>query len=165
MKKLALAIMLGLGVMVSGCGNTDTATHQQTTKVECGYTHGDFGSYTASNPVQLDVGKQFGFNGAKFDTKGIDGENKKLYGVIIRDGVGLYEIDVNNAPQGWDKLENSDNVYQVDEVVRGRALVGDLVDEGIYPMEKVKDVSDLLKFVDVTTVKAHIVHHHTKECK
>lgn len=165
MKKLAIAVMLGLGIMVSGCGNQQT-TQQQTTKVECGYEHGDFGGYTASNPVQLEVGKQFGFGGAmEFDSKRIDAENHKVYGLVIRDDVALYEVDVNNAPQGWDKLENRNNVYIADNIIRERMLVGDLVDQGIYPIEKVKDVSDLLKFVDVTIVQAHIVHHHTKECK
>lgn len=163
MKKLAVAVMLGLGVLVSGCGNNQPT--QQQTKIECGYVHGNFGSHTASNPVQLEVGKQFGFSGATFDSKRLDGENKKVYGLVVKNGVCLYEVDVNNAPQGWEKLENQNNVYVVDNITRERMLVSDLVDMGIYPMEKVKDVNDLLKFVDVTTVQAHIVHHHTKECK
>lgn len=40
MKKLALAVMLGIGVMVSGCGNNDTQVNnvptQQTQKVDDG---------------------------------------------------------------------------------------------------------------------------------
>lgn len=163
MKKLAVAIMLGLGIMVSGCGNTQPT--QQTQKIECGYTHGDFGSYTASNPVQLEVGKQFGFSGATFDSKRLDAENSIVYGLITRkQQVCLYEVNVKDA-QGWDKLENKNNVYVADEVIRQRMLVADLVDADIYPLEKVDNVNDLGKFVDVTIVKAHIVHTHNEECK
>lgn len=174
MKKLTLAIMLGLGIMVSGCGHIDTtqmdnAVTKVPQKVECNYKHGDFGSYTASNPVQLEVGKQFGFKGATFNSKKatVTDDNKQVvYGLISRDtSIALYEVDVTNAPNGWDKLENSNNVYVVDNIIRERALVADLVNEGIYPIEQVKNVNDLYNFADITIVNAHIVHTHTKECK
>lgn len=164
MKKLAVAIMLGLGVMVSGCGNHQQV--EQAQKVECGYTHGYFGSYTASNPVQLEVGEQFGFNGSvKFDVKRINAEDHILYGVVIKDGdVGLYQVNVSGA-NGWDRLENKNNVYMADEVIRDKVLVADLVESGVYPKEKLENISDLGKFVNVTIVKGHIVHTHAKECK
>lgn len=168
-RKLTVAILFGV-CLIGGCshGHVDTTdnTNKATQKVECNYQHGDFGSYTASNPIELVQGKQFGFNGsAHFDSKRLDTENKKVYGLVIKNGVCLYEVDVNNAPNGWNTLENQNNVYVADEVIRERMLIGDLVDQGIYPIEKVDNINDLLKFVDVTIVKAHIVHIHTKDCK
>ncbi len=169
MKKLTATILIGMGLLMGGCGTNQQTVPQQTqTKVECGYTHGDFGSYTASNPVQLEAGKQFGFRGATFDSKRVgvtDDGKQKAFGLIIRnEQLCLYEIDVTGK-KDWKELNNTNNTYVADEVTREKILLGDLVNEGIYPMEKVKDVSDLYKFVDVTIVKAHLVHTHTKECK
>lgn len=170
--KIAIGVIMGC-MVINGCMSNSTpketkpVTQQEQQKIECGYEHGSFGSYTASNPIQLQVGQQFGFGGAmEFDSKRIDAENHKVYGLVIRDDdVALYEIDVNNAPKGWDKLENKQNVYVADDVIRERMLVADLVDAGAYPLKKVDNVNDLGKFVDVTLVKAHIVHVHNEECK
>lgn len=166
-KTLTATILIGMGLLMGGCGSNTNQPNMQA-KVECGYVHGDFGSYTASNPVQLEVGKQFGFKGATFDSKKVgvtDDGKQKAYGLIIRnEQLCLYEIDVTDK-KDWKELDNKNNTYVADEVTREKILLADLVNEGIYPMEKVKDVSTLYKFVDVTIVKAHLVHTHTKECK
>mgnify|MGYP006944915749 FL=1 len=74
MKKLAIAIMLGIGVMVSGCGNN--ATHQtQQVKQVCTYNNvnlKDMGTSSASRPV-IDNGMTFSFNQyVKFNGKKVD---------------------------------------------------------------------------------------------
>lgn len=169
MKKLVVATMIGLSILgLAGCGNNTQTTAQQ--KVQCQYmkvTQSDMGPHSASFPV-IDNGSTFNFSGATFDSKKVEvtDDGKQIAkGLISRKtNICLYEIDVTGKT-GWDKLENRNNVYMADEVVREKVLVADLVNEGIYPMEKVNDVNDLYKFANVTIVKGHLVHTHTKECK
>ena len=159
MKKLAVAVMLGISVMASGCGSQQ-ATPQQV----CTYNNVDLkamGSYSASNPV-IGNGMTFSFNNAvQFNSKKVDVVDGKqiVYGMITKDNnLCLYEIDVNGK-QGWDKLENTKNVYQADSVDREQVSAFDLYNMGL-PVG-----TDLNKVVNVTYVKGHVVHTHTKECK
>ena len=169
MKKLALAIMLSLGVLISGCGNQQQP--QQQVKQVCQYDNVDLkamGSYSASQPV-IDAGMTFSFsNSAKLYGKTVDvtDDGKQVvYATAIQDGkLCLYEIDVTGK-DGWDKLENTNNVYKADEVNRYKMLCADLVDAGIYPMDLVNDINDLGKFINVTTIKGHLEHTHIKGCK
>lgn len=163
MKKLAIAIMLGIGVMVSGCGNN--ATHQtQQVKQVCTYNNVDLknmGTSSASRPV-IDNGMTFTFDRyVQFKDKKVDVVDGKqvVYGMVNKDNnLCLYEIDVTDK-QGWDKLENTNNVYQVDIVERSQVSALELYNIGL----PVGD--DLNKLVNVTYIKGHIVHTHTKECK
>ncbi len=163
MKKLAIAIMLGIGVMVSGCGNN--ATHQtQQVKQVCTYNNvnlKDMGTSSASRPV-IDNGMTFSFNQyVKFNGKKVDVVDGKqlVYGMVSKDNnLCLYEIDVTDK-QGWNKLENTNNVYQVDSVERSQVSAFELYDMGL-PVD-----TDLNKLVNVTYIKGHVVHTHTKECR
>lgn len=163
-------IVLGLGHM-AGCGSTNTTTQvQQQQNAQCEYNKVNYecsGSYSASQPV-VDKGNTLKFNDIKFTAKKADitenGRQIVRAMVCTEKSMCLYEVDVTGK-EGWDKLENRNNVYMVDEVTREKMLVADLVDNGVYPLEKVNDINDLGKFIPVTIVKAHLVHTHTKECK
>lgn len=167
---IAGVIFVGLSHL-GGCGSTNTSTTPtQQTKVKCEYNKVSYecsGSYSASQPV-VDKGNTLKFNDIKFTSKKADvtedGRQIVRAMVCTEKSMCLYEVDVTGK-NGWDRLENRNNVYMVDEVTREKMLVADLVDNGVYPMEKVNDINDLGKFIPVTIVKAHLLHTHNKECK
>lgn len=162
-KTLTATILLGIGLLVGGCGNQQPSTHQQNKQI-CTYNKvdlKDMGSYSASNPI-MDKGMTFNFNNAvQFNSKKVDVvDNKKvIYATVAKDeNLCLYEIDVTDK-QGWKKLENTNNVYQVDYVEHAQSSAFDVYNMGIAVD------CDLNKIVNVTYIKGHIVHTHTKECK
>ena len=164
MKKLAVATMIGLSLLVGGCGNNDVQTTQQVKQV-CEYNNIDekgMGSYTASCPIRLTNGMKFSFsNAVEFNGKKVDIVDGKqmVYSVIAKDdSLCLYEIDVTDK-QGWDKLQNPNNVYQVDTIERAEVAAFDLYSMGL-PID-----TELNKMVHVTHIKGHLVHTHSKECK
>lgn len=151
-KTLTATILIGMGLLMGGCGNNQPT--QQ--KVQCEYTQvNKLGSYSASNPL-VDTDKLFSFNGTKFDNKQLDVDeqgNKIVKAIVIRkDHVAIYEVNVSTLGEGWDKLENSNNVYQVDEVIRERVPA--------YELGQLSQNDNAFDMVDVTFVKAHGVHTH-----
>lgn len=163
MKKLTAAILLGIGLLAGGCGNS--TQHDQQVKQVCAYDNIDekgMGSYTASCPIRLANGMKFSFsNVAQFNSKKVDIVDGKsiAYAMITKDdSLCLYEIDVTDK-QGWDKLQNPNNVYQVDTVERAEVLAYDLYQMGL-PID-----TEVNKMVHVTHIKGHLVHTHTKGCK
>lgn len=151
-KTLTAAILLGLGLLAGGCGNNQQA--QQ--KVVCDYTKVEkLGSYSASNPL-VDTNKLFSFNGTEFNNKQLDVDengNKIVKAIVIRkDHIAMYEVNVSTFADGWGKLENRNNVYQVDEVVRERVPA--------YELGNLSQAENAMDMVDVTLVKAHGVHTH-----
>lgn len=163
-KTLTAAILLGMGLLVGGCGSQQPVQHKQQVKQVCVYDKvdvGGMGSYSASQPV-IDNGMTFSFNNAvNFKSKKVDiVEGKQmLYAMITKDdSLCLYEIDVAGK-DGWGKLENPNNVYQVDTVERAEVLAYDLYNMGL-PID-----TEINKMVHVTHIKGHLVHTHTKECK
>lgn len=165
-KTLTAAILLGMGLLVGGCGNNQPAQHNQQQKVVCQYEATSqyklMGSYTASQPVGISNGAKFSFNtSVEFNGKKIDiADGKKMvYAMVTKnESLCLYEIDVTDK-QGWDKLQNPNNVYQVDSVEHAEVLAYDLYNMGL-PIN-----TEVNKIVHVTHIKGHLVHTHTKECK
>lgn len=165
MKKLTAAILLGIGLLAGGCGNNQPnmqANNQ--TQQTCEYNKVDMdamGSYSASRPV-IDNGMTFSFDrNVKFNSKKVDVVDDKqiVYAIITKDdALCLYEIDVTGK-DGWGKLENTKNVYQVDTVECTQVLAYDLYNMGL-PID-----TEVNKIVHVTHIKGHLVHTHTKECK
>ena len=154
MKKLIAATLLGLGLLTGGCGSQQTQPAQQ--KVACDYANVEkLGSYSASNPL-VDTNKLFSFNGTTFDNKQLDADengNKIVKAIVIRkDHIAMYEVNVSTFADGWGKLENKNNVYQVDEVVRERVPA--------YELGNLSQAENAMDMVDVTFVKAHGVHTH-----
>lgn len=154
MKKLIAATLLGLGLLAGGCGNNNTQPVQQ--KVTCNYTNVEkLGSYSASNPL-VDTNRLFSFNSTEFNNKQLDVDengNKIVKAIVIRkDHIAMYEVNVSTFADGWGKLENKDNVYQVDEVVRERVPA--------YELGNLSRAENAMDMVDVTFVKAHGVHTH-----
>lgn len=154
MKTLTAAILLSLGLLVGGCGSNQPA--QQV----CEYNKvdvGAMGSYSASQPV-IDNGMTFSFNrNVKFNSKKADVVDGKqmVYAITTKDdSLCLYEIDVTGK-DGWGKLENTKNVYQVDTVERTQVLAYDLYNMGL-PID-----TEVNKMVIVTHIKGHLVHTHT----
>ena len=166
MKKLTAAILLGIGLLASGCGNsTQQVKHDQQVKQVCAYDNIDeksMGSYTASCPIRLTNDMKFSFsNATQFNSKKVDIVDGKsiVYAMIAKDNsLCLYEIDVTDK-QGWDKLQNPNNVYQVDTVERAEVLAYDLYQMGL-PID-----TEVNKMIHVTHIKGHLVHTHTKGCK
>lgn len=168
MKKLGVILVGGI-ILISGCHQQAPdkvqTTHEQPVKQVCTYNNvdeGAMGSYTASEPIKLINGKTFSFNkNVEFNIKkvGVIDEKDMLLGVVTKDeSLCMYEIDVTGK-QGWDKLENPNNVYQVDSVERENVLAYDLYQMGL-PID-----TEVNKMVHVTHIKGHLVHTHTKECK
>lgn len=164
-KTLTVAILLGMGLLVGGCGNNQPAQHDQQVKQVCEYNNIDekgMGSYTASCPIRLNNGMKFSFsNVVEFNSKKVDIVDGKqmVYSVIAKDdSLCLYEIDVTDK-QGWGKLQNPNNVYQVDAIERAEVAAFDLYSMGL-PID-----TELNKIVHVTHIKGHLVHTHNKECK
>lgn len=155
MKKLTTAILLGIGLLVGSCGNNQPT--QQ--KVTCNYTNVEkLGSYSASFPT-VDTNKLFSFNDTTFDNKQLDVDengNKIVKAIVIcKDNVAMYEVNVSTFADGWGKLENENNVYQVDEIVCERVPA--------YELGNLSKAENALDMVNVTYVKAHGVHTH-KNC-
>lgn len=151
-KTLTATILIGMGLLMGGCGSNQPT--QQ--KVQCEYTQVDtLGSYSASNPL-VDTGKLFSFNGTQFDNKQLDVDeqgNKIVKAIVIRkDHIAMYEVNVSTLGEGWGKLENSNNVYLVDEVVRERVPA--------YELGQLSQSDNAFDMVGVTFVKAHGVHTH-----
>ena len=154
MKKLIAATLLGLGLLAGGCGSQQTQPTQQ--KVQCEYNQVEkLGSYSASNPL-VDANKLFSFNGTTFDNKQLDVDengNKIVKAIVIRKyHIAMYEVNVSTFADGWGKLENKNNVYQVDEVVRERVPA--------YELGNLSQAENAMDMVNVTLVKAHGVHTH-----
>lgn len=152
MKKLTVAILLGLGLLAGGCGNNQPTQQKMT----CNYTQVEkLGSYSASNPL-VDTNKLFSFNGTEFNNKQLDVDengNKIVKAIVIRKGhIAMYEVNVSTFADGWGKLENKNNVYQVDEVVHERVPA--------YELGNLSQAENAMDMVDVTLVKAHGVHTH-----
>ena len=162
MKKANL-LVAALLVMsfAGGCGNNQ---NQATT--HCAYTvdsqASNLGRGSASNPVALDNNIKFNFaQSMQFDKKIVDiVDGHKIVKALINNGENLclYEIDVTDV-EGWDTLENKNNVYQVDSITREKVSAIELYDMGLY------NGDDLTKLCNVTTVKGHLVHTHTDACK
>ena len=163
MRKASLLVVASLMVMsfTAGCGNNNqTTTH-------CAYTvssqASDLGHGSASNPVGLDNNIKFNFSsGMHFDKKLVNVvDGRKIVSALDNNGTNLcvYEIDVTDAPEGWDKVENKNNVYQVDSIERQKVSAMELYNMGLY------NGDDLTKVCTATTVKAHLVHTHTNACK
>lgn len=164
-KILTAAILVGMSLVAGGCGSNQPAQSDQQAKQVCQYNKIDepyMGSYTASCPIKLSNGMTFSFsNVAEFNGKKVDiVEGKQMiYATITKDDcLCLYEIDVTDK-QGYDKLENKNNVYQVDAVERAEVLAYDLYQMGL-PID-----TEVNKMVQVTHIKGHLVHTHSKECK
>lgn len=152
MKKLVLATMVCLGLLVSGCGSNT----QQTQKVVCEYNQNEkLGSYSVFNPIVAN-GQLFSFNSTKFDNKQVDIDengNKIVKAIVIRkDHIAMYEVNVSTFNDGWGTLENNKNVYQVDEIVKERVPA--------YELGNLSLAENAMDMVDVTLVKAHGVHTH-----
>lgn len=151
-KTLTAAILLGLGLLAGGCGNNQPVQQKMT----CNYTQVEkLGSYSASNPL-VDTNKLFSFNGTEFNNKQLDVDengNKIVKAIVIRkDHIAMYEVNVSTFADGWGKLENRNNVYQVDEVVRERVPA--------YELGNLSQAENAMDMVDITFVKAHGVHTH-----
>lgn len=154
MKKLALAIMLGLGVMMSGCGNNT---------IKCEYTQiHTLMSGSSASPC-LNKGDKFNFNNPKFDNKiqDINENGEKVVKVLKNNGdkITIYEINVSTLKDGWGTVENENNVYVADAVKIEKIPAYQLAEIGLY------NGNNLAEMVTATHVKAHGVHTHGKECK
>ena len=145
-----------------GCGN-----NQSTETTHCAYTvssqASDLGHGSASNPVRLDNNIKFNFSSSMyFDKKIVDiVDGRKIVKALVNNGENLciYEIDVTDAPDGWDKLENKNNVYQVNSIERQKVSAMELYNIGLY------NGDDLTKVCNTTIVKGQLVHTHTDVCK
>lgn len=163
--KIAIGVIMGC-MVINGCISDNTPKENKpAVQRVCEYNNIDekgMGSYTASRPVGLTNGSKFSFsNGVEFNTKkvGVIDDKDMMLGVIAKDdSLCMYEIVVTGK-QGWDKLQNPNNVYQVDSIERTKLLAYDLYQAGL-PID-----TEANKMVHVTHVKGHLVHTHTKECK
>lgn len=169
--KIAIGVIMGC-MVINGCMSNSTpkenkpaVQQEQQVKQVCEYNNIDekgMGSYTASEPIHLTNGMKFSFsnvvefNGKKVDI--VDGRSIVYATITKNESLCLYEIDVTDK-QGWDKLQNPNNVYQVDSVERAEVLAYDLYNMGL-PID-----TEVNKMVHVTHIKGHLVHTHTKECK
>ena len=113
MKKLALAVMLGIGVMVSGCGNIDTATMDNNIK----QAQENQVKYLTSENVDkpdLRVGDKVKFDDCKPKFQiGTMNNGRKILNLTYggKHGVTLYIVDVTELP------ENTKGVMIVDNVM------------------------------------------------
>lgn len=170
-KKLLIGVMICFGVFLMigafASHNKQAQPTQQTQEVKqvCPYNEIEqkwMGSYTASEPIRLTNGMKFSFSDVvEFNSKKVNIVDGKsiVYAMITKDeSLCLYEIDVTGK-QGWDKLQNKNNVYQVDSVERAEVLAYDLYKMGL-PID-----TEVNKMVHVTHIKGHLVHTHTNDCK
>ena len=153
-KTLTATILLGMGLLLGGCGS-DTAQPTQN-KVQCEYSQTEkLGSYSASNPI-MNNGQLFIFNGTKLDNKinDIDGNGNKIVKAIVirKDHVCMYKVNVSTLQDGWGTLENRNNVYMVDTITKERVPA--------YELGELSQADNALDMVDVTLVTAHGVHTH-----
>lgn len=159
-KTLTATILIGMGLLMGGCGSNTNQQQATQPKVQCEYTQieeSHMGSYTSSEPIKLTNGAKFSFsNVVEFNGKKVDIVDGKsiVYAMITKnESLCLYEIDVTDK-QGWDKLQNPNNVYQVDAVERTDVLAYDLYQAGL-PID-----TEINKMVHVTHIKGHLVHTH-----
>lgn len=155
-KTLTAIILIGMGLLIGGCGTNQQATQPTQNKVQCEYNQNEkLGSYSASNPV-MGNGQLFTFNGTNFDNKINDIDengNKIIKAIVIRkDHVCMYEVNVSTLQEGWNTLENRNNVYMVDTITKERVPA--------YELGELSQADNALDMVDVTLVTAHGVHTH-----
>lgn len=143
MKKLAIAIMLGLGVMVSGCSHNDVPTVQQTQQ----QTIKDLDAQNGIDNPNVIVGDKFYLNGQPNQEFANKVNNRvfinRVYGG--NNGVTHYFVDVTEAQKDTEK---KNYVCVVDSVMITTQDAQYLKLGGLYTGtdEKVK----------VTTIYAHI---------
>lgn len=141
MKKLTLAIMLGLGVMVSGCGNEQPA-QQQVTQVQQQYKNIDENNVTTPD---LKAGDKFyiNCNNDKLQSTTIV-NGRKIVDRTFGDnkGIAMYFIDVTEYP------ENGKTEIIVDSVIT------QLQDAQVQKLGGLYTGTD--EKVQVKTINAHI---------
>lgn len=163
--KIAIGCFVGL-MCINGClsnGNTGTGsngntTPKQPTKVVCQYEQNVYsinGSGTGSNP-QIQAGSVI-----KFNTSSMVGyvDADGTYTGIMERGTNktIYKIDLTTFDKdGWDKVNNKDNYYQIDSVETMRVTGLEALNAGV------PNIDDVTKVYTLRTVTAHAVHHHTE---
>lgn len=155
--KIAIGCFVGL-MCVNGCLNSGNTTPKQPTKVVCQYESNVYsinGSGTGSNP-QIQVGSVI-----KFNTSQIVGSVQPdgTYIGIMEMGTNktIYKIDLTTFDkEGWDKVNNKDNYYQIDNVEVIRVTGIEALNAGV------PNIDDVTKVYTLRTVTAHAIHHHTE---
>ena len=160
--KIAIGCFVGL-MAISGCTHTfsdDVKPVKQATPVKtvCQYEQSVYsinGSGTGSNP-QIQAGSVIKFNTSSMvGHVNVDG----TYTGIMEMGTNktIYKIDLTTFDKDcWDKVNNKDNYYQIDniEVIRVTGL--EALNAGV------PNIDDVTKVYTLRTVTAHAVHHHTE---
>ena len=157
--KIAIGCFVGL-MCINGClnaGNTKTETVKPQ-KVVCQYENNVYsinGSGTGSNP-QITVGSVIKFNTSSM-VGHVDADG--TYTGIMEMGTNktIYKIDLTTFDKdSWDKVNNKDNYYQIDNIEVMRVTGLEALNAGV------PNIDDVTKVYTLRTVTAHAVHHHTE---
>ena len=134
MKKLAVAVMLGIGVMVSGCGNNDVQVNNvQTQQVQTQQVQTQqvqqvitLNNNTIDKP-DLRVGDKVTFNGVRPKLQIVTTVNgrqilNETYGG--KHGVTMYSVDITDIPKGKKAVLIVDNVMTMIDDAQNHKLAG-----------------------------------------